>query len=92
MSDISGMSGISGMNDISGVIQAIRGPIMLITLGSLVAIDYAGVYGFWRTWPVLIIIFGLLKLLERASAKPAPPYPGNYPGQQAGGRPGGNAI
>ena len=47
--------------------QAIRGPIMLITLGSLVAIDYAGVYGFWRTWPILIIVFGLLKLLERAS-------------------------
>jgi hypothetical protein len=60
---------------------------MLITLGALVAIDYAGVYGFWRTWPILIIVFGLLKLLERASAKPAPPpppYSGPYPvGNQA---------
>jgi hypothetical protein len=75
------------MNDISGVIQAIRGPIMLITLGALVAIDYAGIYGFWRTWPILIIVFGLLKLMERASAKPAPapPYYGDRP-------PGGNAI
>lgn len=86
------------MNDISGVIQAVRGPIMLITLGSLVAIDYAGVYGFWRTWPILIIVFGLLKLMERASAKPAPPYPQNYPGQNYPGQypgntpPGGNAI
>jgi len=85
------------MNDASAFIQAIRGPIMLITLGALVAIDYAGIYGFWRTWPVLIIVFGLLKLLERASAKPAPPntrdYPGPYPGGQAAGRPpGGNAI
>ena len=72
------------MNDISGVIQAIRGPIMLIILGSLVAIDYAGIQGFWRTWPILIIVFGLLKLLERSSAKPAPPL---------GDRPsGGNAI
>ncbi len=59
---------------------------MLITLGSLVAIDYAGVFGFWRTWPILIIVFGLLKLLERATAKPAPPYPGNYPGGQTGGQ------
>jgi hypothetical protein len=50
-------------------VQAIRGPIMLIALGSLVAIDYAGIYGFWRTWPILIIIFGLLKLLERADPK-----------------------
>ena len=50
----------------------------------------------------VIIVFGVLKLLERASAKPgAPPpysggYSGQYPGQpggQAGGRPpGGNAI
>lgn len=72
------------MNDISSVIQAVRGPIMLITLGALVAIDYAGIYGFWRTWPILIIVFGLLKLLERASAKPAPPW-GDTP-------PGGNAI
>jgi hypothetical protein len=81
------------VNDISSVIQAVRGPIMLIVLGSLVAIDYAGVYGFWRTWPILIIVFGLLKLLERASAKPAPPYPQNYPGQYPGNTPpGGNAI
>jgi hypothetical protein len=73
---------------------------MLITLGALVAVDYAGVYGFWRTWPILIIVFGLLKLLERASAKPAPPpppysapYPSGQPGGQAGGRPpGGNVI
>lgn len=78
------------MNDASAFLQAIRGPLMLITLGALVAIDYAGIYGFWRTWPVLIIVFGVLKLLERAAAKPAPPpYPGDYPGARP---PGGNAI
>jgi hypothetical protein len=86
------------MNDASNFLQAARGPIMLITLGSLVAIDYAGVYGFWRTWPILIIVFGVLKLLERASAKPVPPYTQNYPGQNYPGQypgntpPGGNAI
>jgi hypothetical protein len=84
------------MNDVSSFIQAIRGPIMLITLGALVAIDYAGIYGFWRTWPILIIVFGLLKLLERASAKPAPvthDYPGQYTGGNPGDRPpGGNVI
>lgn len=73
------------MNDASSLIQAIRGPLMLITLGGLVAIDYAGIYGFWRTWPVLIIVFGVLKLLERGTARPAPPYPDSHP-------PGGNAI
>ncbi len=50
-------------------VQAIRGPIMLIALGTLVAIDYAGMYGFWRTWPILIILFGLLKLLEHSVLK-----------------------
>jgi hypothetical protein len=79
------------VNDASAFLQAVRGPVMLITLGALVAIDYAGIYGFWRTWPVLIIVFGLLKLLERAAAKPVPPgSPGSYPGGQPGGRPGGN--
>ena len=73
------------MNDASAFLQAIRGPLMLITLGALVAIDYAGIYGFWRTWPILIIVFGLLKLLERAAAKPAPPFTDARP-------PGGNAI
>lgn len=77
------------MNDASAFVQAIRGPVMLITLGALVAIDYAGIYGFWRTWPILIIVFGLLKLLERAVAKPVPPYSGAQPGTRP---PGGNAI
>ena len=62
------------MND-SGhsLVQAVRGPIMLILLGTLVAMDYMGVSSFWRTWPVLIIAFGVLKLLERALAGPLPP-------------------
>jgi len=88
------------MNNASAFVQAVRGPIMLIALGALVAIDYAGIYGFWRTWPILIIVFGVLKLLERAVAKPAPPYsnpsgnlPSSYPGSYPGARPpGGNAI
>ena len=59
------------MNDASyNLVQAIRGPIMLIALGSLVAMDYFGVYGFGRTWPILIILFGVLKLLEKAVARP----------------------
>ncbi len=73
----------------STLVQAIRGPIMLITLGALVAIDYAGVFGFWRTWPILIIVFGILKLLERAGAKPPDPYSGPHSFDPPSG---GNAI
>ena len=57
----------------NSLIQAVRGPIMLITLGSLVAMDYFGVYGFGRTWPFLIIMFGVLKLLEKIAEHPQPP-------------------
>jgi len=38
---------------------------MLIALGSLLALDQFGTYSFWRTWPALVILIGLMKLLER---------------------------
>jgi len=47
-------------------ICAIRGPVLLITLGTLLAIDQLGAYSFGRTWPALLIVFGLLKLAERS--------------------------
>ena len=60
------------MNGISAsLLQAVRGPIMLITFGVLVAMDHVG-YGlsFWRTWPLLFIVYGVLKLVERLGPKP----------------------
>ena len=54
------------MNGNSGnLIRAIRGPIMLITIGSLFAIDRFGNLGIGRTWPAVLIVLGLLILLER---------------------------
>jgi hypothetical protein len=50
------------------LMRAIRGPILLITLGTLFTIDYFGNYRFYRTWPVLLIVFGAMKLLERLCA------------------------
>ena len=63
------------MNGSNPFVRAIRGPILLITLGVLMAIDQAGSYAFSRTWPVLIIVFGAMKLLERSGAgeRPEPP-------------------
>lgn len=60
------------------IIQAARGPILLITVGLLMVIDYNSTFSFGRTWPALIIVFGLLKLLERMAAGPAPPQPPVY--------------
>lgn len=50
------------------LLSAIQGPILLITLGTLVALDYFAGYRFWRTWPILLIVFGVMKLLERVAA------------------------
>ncbi len=47
------------------LIRAVRGPILLITIGALFAVDHFGPLGFSRTWPVVIIMLGLLKLAER---------------------------
>jgi hypothetical protein len=45
--------------------RAVRGPITLITLGVLFALDHFTPYRFDQTWPVLLIVFGLLSLLGR---------------------------
>jgi hypothetical protein len=45
----------------------------------LFAVHQAGVLSFSRTWPLLIIVVGIMKLLERAGA-PAHPWPHPQPG------------
>lgn len=71
----------------SDLIQAIRGPIMLITLGVLMVFDYfQGVSFTNRTWPILLIVFGFLKLLEKSVTR-VPVEPVYYPGRGQDGRP-----
>jgi hypothetical protein len=71
--------------------QAIRGPIVLIAIGVLCAVHQAGVLPFSRTWPLLIIVLGVMKLIERWNAPrppfPPPPFPPQSPPQQGGPRP-----
>ena len=71
----------------ANLVRAIRGPITLITLGVLFTFDHFTPYGFGQTWPVLLIVFGLLSLLRRGSVPPVgpppdapwPPPPGTWP-------------
>jgi hypothetical protein len=56
-------------------VQAIRGPILLITLGVLFAIQQAGILAFSRTWPLILIVIGVTKLMERAVSSPQPFVP-----------------
>ena len=58
------------MNGNSGsLLGALRGPVLLITLGALFAIDYAGGVSVSRTWPALLIVVGLFKLAEHMAVK-----------------------
>lgn len=60
------------------IVRAIRGPVTLITVGVLFALNNFTSYRFDQTWPVLLIVFGLLTLLSRSAL-------GNSP---SSGRPG----
>jgi len=60
-------------NDTS-LVRAIRGPITLITVGVLFALNNFTPFQFHQTWPVLLIVFGLLSLVRR-SVEPVPPPP-----------------
>lgn len=53
----------------SSWICAIQGPVLMITLGVLMALDQFGSLSFGRTWPVLLIVFGLFKLMARAGTR-----------------------
>lgn len=61
-------------------LRAVRGPIMLITVGVLFAVGNFTPYGFEQTWPVLIIVAGLLSLFGRGPRVlvQGPPNPPQY--------------
>lgn len=75
------------MNDqTSQLVRAVTGPIILITIGVLFAFDRFTQFRFTQTWPVLLIVIGLLKLLGGSRRRwygnypPPPPPPPNNPG------------
>jgi hypothetical protein len=71
----------------ANLIRAIRGPIILITVGILFALDHMTQFTFGRTWPAILIVLGLLGLGERFGApagppaRPAPDFSGDHPGE-----------
>ena len=64
----------------ANILQAVRGPVLLITLGVLLVIDHFGGANFWRMLPLLLIVYGVMKLLERVVRPPAyvAPYDGPH--------------
>ena len=66
-------------NDTS-LVRAVRGPVTLITVGVLFAMNNFTQYRFEQTWPVLLIVFGLLSLVRRGiEPVPEPAAPGYAP-------------
>ena len=76
------------MNDQSQIlIRAVTGPVILITVGVLFTVDRFTGFSFGQTWPVLLIVIGLLRLLggRRPRADyytPPPPPPPATPGER----------
>ena len=53
------------MNNTAALVRALRGPVMLITLGCLFLLRFDGPgWSIKTTWPILVIVFGVMKLLE----------------------------
>jgi hypothetical protein len=73
-------------------LRRMRGPIILLTFGITAILDeYAGI-SYAHSWPLYIIVWGLLKLAENAILAQNPPtqpapWPGNQPGYQSSYQP-----
>lgn len=53
------------------LLRSLRGPIMVMVVGILFLIEQTGGARFGKTWPVLLIVMGLLRLGEYLGAKKA---------------------
>jgi hypothetical protein len=82
------------MNDQSAyLVRAVTGPIILITIGVLFAFDRFTDFRFSQTWPVLLIVIGLLRLAGGGRRRhyrdfpppPPPPPPGPPPNYEGPG-------
>ena len=67
----------------ANLLRAIRWPITLIMLGVLFALNNFTDFGFHQTWPVLLIVFGLLSLLGRSVTGSTGVPPANSTGGEA---------
>jgi hypothetical protein len=64
-------------------IRRLRGPAFIILVGITALLNQWGVLSFGHSWPLYLILAGVLMLAERAAIAAAPPaappvYPGAY--------------
>jgi len=65
-------------------LQRIQGPAMLLTFGVAALLDQWHILSFGRSWPLYLIVLGIIKLAQRAALAAAhpPPYQPGYAGYQ----------
>jgi hypothetical protein len=63
-------------------LHRIKGPAMILVFGVTALLDQWHILTYGESWPLYLIVLGLLQLAERAAWSQAQfPYPGPYPGQ-----------
>jgi hypothetical protein len=62
------------------LIRRLRGPSFLILVGITALLNQWGILSFSRSWPLYLILAGVIGLAERAAILAAPPVPPAYPG------------
>jgi hypothetical protein len=80
-------------------LHRIKGPVMILVFGVTALLDQWNILTFGQSWPLYLIVLGVLMLAERAAWTQAqneipPPgaytgipqqnYPGQYPNQRGG--------
>jgi hypothetical protein len=71
-----------------GSYRSVAGPAILVTIGALQLIDNLHGPGWDRTWPVILLVIGVIQLMERGYlggtrlTPPAPPPGSEYPPAQ----------
>jgi hypothetical protein len=65
--------------------RALRGSVWIILIGILFLLDSFGILSWSHSWPVIIIVAGLMAIFQRTSysAATATPYPYPYPAPPA---------
>src|SRR5450631_2491653 len=73
--------------------RGLVGPAVLVTLGLLFLLANMSEYSFDRTWPILLIVIGAIKVVRyvipdsghvNPAQYPPPPYAGQYPPPYSG--------
>lgn len=76
-----GLLGASGSCDPQCGTRGLMGPAMITTVGILFLLSELGVAHFGRTWPIVLLVIGGVKLLQSSGMGVGP---GNLPGPGAG--------